>query len=118
MPAKPAPPAELNLTCSWWDVISGEQGNKELVDHLEDTGKRETELAALHDDLDALPPWLEVRQETARHAAEMDTRYSASQDWLASLHADEVALAGLNDRQFCQVLAEREKQPEPVSREG
>src|SRR6266851_4818969 len=114
-PVKPSEPAGLGLTAQWWAMISGEWPDRELIDHLEDSGKREAELEVLRGDLEALPPWLEVRTAASEHAIAMAKQCAAAEAWLEELYADEEALARLSDRQFCAVMEAREVLAEPVS---
>src|SRR5579863_874469 len=94
-PRKPRKPTavskpELGLTASWWKLISGEWPDRELIDHLEDFGKREAELEGLNSDLEALPPWLEIRQAAADHAAGQAELFAQADDFLAELADDAV----------------------------
>jgi hypothetical protein len=101
-------PAELDMTACWWKVISGEYPDQDLIGHLEDFGKREAELEGLHADLDALPPWLEVRKAAAEHAVAQAKLYADAGNWLEGLATDALMLSRLDDLPYCLALEARE----------
>ncbi len=91
-----------------WSVLAQETTSPDLAEYLCDPPRRSQERQQLRDDMEALPPWLGVRQATAGAGEHMNGLYEQAEDWLDALEADEIALRGLSDRVFCAELAARD----------